>query len=52
MKQLSLVTFCDTAAGIRKNGSVTHVQMDVHIQRQTDMKSEVVIKMIGKTRFL
>ena len=39
VKQLSSVTFCDTTAGIGKNGSVTYGRRD----GQTDVKSEIVI---------
>ena len=42
-KHLSLVTFCETTAGIGKNGSVTYRQADGRTERQTDMKSEIVI---------
>ena len=42
-KQLLLVTFCDTTAGIRKDGSVTHRRTDRRMERQTVMKSEIFI---------
>ena len=38
-KQLSLVTFCETTAGIGKNESVT----DLRTEGQADVKSEIVI---------
>ena len=41
VKQLSLVTLCDTTAGIGKNGTVTMTY--VRTEGQTDMKSEIVI---------
>ena len=34
-KQISLVTFCDTYAEIRKNESVTYGRTDVRKDRQT-----------------
>ena len=42
-KQLLLVTFCKTTAGIGKNGSVTYGRMDRRPEGQTDVKSEIVI---------
>ena len=38
-KHLSLVTFCETTAGIKKNESVT----DGRTEGQTDVKSEIII---------
>ena len=38
-KHLSLVTLCDTTAGIGKNGSVTYIRTE----GETDVKSEIVI---------
>ena len=40
VKQLSSVTFCDTTAGIGKNGSVTDEQMDVWKGVRTDKQKE------------
>ena len=42
-KHLSLVTFCETTAGIGKNGSVTYIRTDVCTEGQIDEKSEIVI---------
>ena len=45
-KQLSLVTFCETTAGIGKNESVTDVRAYVLTKGQTEVKSEIVIKIL------
>ena len=37
-KQLSLVTLCDTTAGIGKNGHVTYVHTDVRMDGRTDRR--------------
>ena len=37
-KQLSLVTFCETTAGIGKNGSVTYGRTDGRMDRRTDRR--------------
>ena len=42
-KQLSLVTFCETTAGIQKNESVTYGRRYGRMEGQTDVKSEIVI---------
>ena len=45
-KQLSLVTFCETTAGIgkkRKCDGRTDVHTDGRTEGQTDVKSEIVI---------
>ena len=41
-KQLSLVTFCDTTAGIGKKWKCD-VRTDRRMEGQTDLKSEIVV---------
>ena len=40
------MTLCDTSAGIGKKGSLTDICVDVWMEGQTGMKSEIVILML------
>ena len=46
-KQLLLMTFCDTTAGIGKNESVTDVEKDTQANRQPDGQTDIEVEIAG-----